>query len=427
MTGTKNILCALALMGLVQVGKAQNITDEIQTGITGVAYANDVYYSLETGSVKTASNKDWQLAFTIGAFNVGIRANTVTSSTKDGAITIYERGTDVSQWAAFTDTTGFSAWTPLNNSDEDWEGGALNQNAGAGGAFDYGWGVYNTSSHIITGNRLYLVVFNNSGTNEYKKLQVIDKNLGVWTLRYADLDGSNEHNIEIKSADYQGKLFAYLSFFTNQVTDREPANASWDFVLTRYAAASQGFYGTTGILTNAGVMVAEVRGKDEQTTTIADTIETTLNISEIGYDWKKLNAGMTGYDAVDSLSYFVKDKAGNFWKLVFTSFDLSNGKTTFEKTKLNGTTGIGDAGNTLQTAVYPNPAAGSLHVVYESSFSQTTFTFADLTGKTVLLHHAEGTGFRDEVIDVASLSKGIYLLHVQNGSGHTVQKVVVNQ
>jgi len=60
---------------------------------------------------------------------------------------------------------------------------------------DYGWGVYNTVTHNVTGDSIYVIKVG----NELKKLWIIKKVSinNIYHIRYANLDGSNEQIIEL--------------------------------------------------------------------------------------------------------------------------------------------------------------------------------------------------------------------------------------
>jgi len=77
---------------------------------------------------------------------------------------------DTSDWES-VDTVGMNSWKVLYNSPENWEDGAFNRNAT--GHPDYGWGVYNTVTHNVTGDSIYVIKVG----NELKKLWIIKKSL----------------------------------------------------------------------------------------------------------------------------------------------------------------------------------------------------------------------------------------------------------
>ena len=43
--------------------------------VTGAGYANDVYYSLETGTVTTVDRDNWDIAFVTQVMSVSVLAN----------------------------------------------------------------------------------------------------------------------------------------------------------------------------------------------------------------------------------------------------------------------------------------------------------------------------------------------------------------
>lgn len=78
----------------------------------------------------------------------------------------------------------------------------------------------------------------------------------------------------------------------------------------------------------------------------------------------------------------------------------------------------------VKAAVYPNPVADELHVdlPFDSSEVASTVALYDMQGKTVArLDHPK----QSNVIDVRSLSKGIYVLSVRSASSSRTFKVIV--
>jgi hypothetical protein len=422
----KSLLFSVALfLGMLNL-QAQTVEDSI---LTGPAYANDVFYSLKTGTVKVSPNNEWQLGFSIGVFNVSVRTNAATSSSGMGSVVAYEMpGTDTSKWASF-DTTGYKAWKVLENSDTDWEMGALNSSSS--GNDDYGWGMYDANSHNVIGQRLYLLAVNNGAGTSYKKVFVVSKALGTWSLRTANIDGSNETNYTFgQSGGFSNRNFIYVNLLSNSVIDREPNKTDWDFMLTRYRAFQAGanmYYPSTGILTNAGVKVAEARGIPVADATLTNFIaDTNNNISEIGADWKVL-AGMS-FKIADSLCYFVKAKDGAFWKLQFTRFaGSSTGTTVFNKTKLTPATGLNSISNSrIEMAIYPNPATENVSVLYDANSEASEVNVYNLNGQLVLQSNQAASNTILHSINVSGLNQGIYVVEVKTANSRATQKLVIN-
>ncbi len=419
-------------LGLTLLGGANaqtTITDSIETG---PSYGNEVYYSLKNGKVSEVATTNWHLAFSIGNANVAVRANTAGNYTADQRVAVYEMvEADTSEWAAF-DTTGYetdtSKWVMVDNSDEDWQEGAFNQNAA--GHPDYGWGKYNSTTHVILGQRLYMAKYMSGANTVYKKIWILNKTLGTWNIRIANIDGTDLKDIQVASSEFPTKNFVYVSLETGAVVDREPVKTDWDFVYTYYAAWQAGagmYYPAAGILTNQGVKSSKVVGQRDSTT-LADTTTFSSNISTIGYNWKSTMG------VVDTtLSYFIKALDGAYWKLTFISFKsganatTGTGRVVFDKTKLTPSTGVAAIGEEVKNVtVYPNPASSQLTVLFEAQSANSTIIMTDITGKQVYNQQVESSSFTQHTMDVSNFTKGIYFLNVINGNSRSVQKVVVN-
>jgi len=385
-------------------------------------YANDVYYSLYNGTVKTESNSNWQLAFSIGSFNVAARANTASMSGGNGSVKAYAMpDMDTLQWNSF-DSTGYASWDLMDNSDTDWQDGAFNQ--GSTGQFDYGWGAYNASSHKVVGHRLYLLEVTNGMNITFKKIWIKEKTKGVWIISSANIDGSSAHITTIKSSDYIDKNFAYYNVLTNQVLDREPKSKDWDIVLTRYASFQPGsgiYYASTGILSNNGIVVAKADKIDTKKVKWSNHVkDTSSSISAIGYNWKKLNFQTFKWEMEDSLLYFAKDHFGRYWKLQFTGFSgSSSGKVYLTKEQLTFATDVNNLDQAVSLAVYPNPAQNIIHILTEEK--EADVTISDLSGHVII---REQTRSFKTAIAVNSLTAGIYLVRIETQEGSALQRFV---
>lgn len=131
----------------------------------GAGYANEVFFSLKNGVVKTTPRNSWDIAFYAKAVSAGI----ITNSGAGVELFSYPKAANVG-WDSF-DTTGMISWVPLYNDVSDWEEGAFNRNAL--GHPDYGWGVYNMVSHNVFGDSLFLI---KTVDGLYRKLNIIKEN-----------------------------------------------------------------------------------------------------------------------------------------------------------------------------------------------------------------------------------------------------------
>ena len=102
----------------------------------GAGYANDVYYSLENGVVKTEPATNWDLAFSTGTYTSTIRIN--------GG-----HGMTIKQYPGQDsfedlDTAGYYTWDELYDSELEWLSGSFED-----------WGTYNPNNHYVYGCLLY--------------------------------------------------------------------------------------------------------------------------------------------------------------------------------------------------------------------------------------------------------------------------------
>lgn len=385
------------------------LAQEQKEVITGAGYADDVYYSLENGSVATVARNTWDLGFTTSNFSVSILAN-------NGAgveVYTYPAG-DTADWATL-DTTGM-VWTPMYNSIETFDEGAFSANAI--GHPDYGWGTYNMSTHNITGDSLYVI---KTLAGEYKKIAIIMRGsmANTWEFKYANLDGSDEQSVLLNSGDYNSKSFVYYSIDSLKIVDREPATADWDLLFTKYWDNTIP-YNVTGVLSNEDhVLAQEVteEGLDQATFVEYEDTAFTSVISIIGSDWKSFNMGTISYEVDSTVVYFLKrygETDSTYYKLYFTGFTgMSEGKYTFMQEKLSLVSSR-NPGIIQMLQVYPNPASEYLNVVFDHT-GNTAIQIIDMTGRTVYstLHHAGG--FTNMTLDINQLNPGLYFLKVNAG------------
>lgn len=373
----------------------------------GQGYTNQSFYSLENGEVANVVNTDWDIAFMTDAFNSSVLINDNIGTA------LYLYSNDVSEWAS-VDTTGMT-WTALHNSETEWERGAFISLASELDPFDYGWGAYNIVTHLVQGNKIFILELSN-GT--FKKVIIESLNLGTYTFKYADVDGSNEVEASANGADYDTKNFWYYSVQNGTVIDREPASDSWDLTFTRYNSEvfPGGNYVVSGALQNIGIVAAEAAGVDVDDSEWTD-YAMAEEISILGADWKTFDMDIFQYVIADSLSYFVQDQGGNVWKLVFTGFGGgSTGDIDFTKEMVSATSL--DEDSKVDFAVYPNPSSGQVTVVLPVDTDPVRARLLDASGRTVS-QDVWSQGFQHQM-DFSGIPAGIYILEMEmNGRfGH---------
>ena len=381
----KGILLSLSLVFGLAI-QAQTSTDSIKMGSS---YVNDIYYSLENGEVGSSARDNWHLGFVTKLFDVGIHIN------ESIGMELYEATTDTSAWSTL-DTTGMS-WVPLHNSDSSWSVGAFNANA-TGGA-NYGWGDYNGFNHNVYAAAIYVLKLPNG---DLKKMIIDRMDLsGTYTMRIADLDGSNEETLTVQKLNYSAYHMIYMDLTTNTIVSREPTKGSWDIVFTKYMAevAPGAYYSVTGVLTAMGNRTMSRMGVPVMSD-VHDTTQLSRNIGTIGYNWKSFDLGTSTYTCADSLTYFIERPDFNRYKLYFTEFEgSSTGGVTFNKTaSLNLSV---ESYEVAELNVYPNPATD--YVILEG-FEDGQWGLINAMGQVV----RKGS---EKEFSVSDLKNGLYFLN----------------
>jgi len=420
----KKIFLSALVLGVTANTFAQNAASD--TVLTGPQYAQQVWYSLETGQKTTIDKTSWDIALSAKSFSVAIMVN-------DGANThLWKHPTAaITDWNT-VDTTGISTWEESYNSETDWEEGAFN--AFPNGSYDYGWGGYDMNTHNVTGNSIFIIQLSNG---DYKKL-IIEELLanGTYNFKYADLDGSNEENVSLDKADFPNKNFAYYNLTTNQAENLEPASNEWDLLFGQYTSfiptgpGTVMAYKVTGVLNNVDVLTAKVEGVDA--VNYSDYQSHTLDSAKntIGYDWKTFDMNNNVYNMADSTVFFVQDKSENIWKVIFTGFGGSaDGSFSFSKEKLI-TTSIRNADNKIASlAIYPNPVTnGSVTLAFQlkGNAQNVHFTVYDNMGRTQFQSTENAQmGMNTKTISTDSWAKGMYFLNMEIEGSKTVQKIII--
>lgn len=411
----KQLLTALLLLAGAGVKAQTNDSVLLTTG-----YANQVWYSLENDEQATAPKNNWDLAFDMKAITSSIHINTVAGIN----LWAYPKS-NASGWAS-VDTNGLGTWVKRYNSDTSWSLGAMGNYANPSDPTDLDWGKYDVSTHIVTGDSIYILKLQNG---DYKKLIIESLSSGTFTFKYANLDGSGLQKATIVKSNFPGKNFAYYSLQNNMAlpATREPDADKWDLIFTQYTAFIPQAYTVTGVLHNRGVRVAEVNNLSDKNTYKnygAHTMESAINI--IGYDWKSYTG--SGYKLKDSTAYFVKAVDGSIWKMIFTGFASTDGKSVFSKEKLLSVGISGINVPVASMAIYPNPAPAShVNIVYnvEQSLESVVMTVQNIHGAIIYTVQLDGSIGLHQYDFNQPLATGTYVVAIRTKEGNMVQKLVV--
>ena len=356
--------------------------------------------------------------FDVSGFGSSIHINSIT-----GTQLWRYTAADTSGWPTL-DTAGIDGWTPLYNSDTSWIFGAFDKGMVFSNPNDLGWGVYNSITHIVTGDSLYVIKL---ASGAYKKLWIQSLASGNYNFKYANIDGSSQQSGTIVKSAYSGKNFAYFSLQSNMALDREPASANWDLLFTQYTAFIPSPYTVAGVLLNVGVTAAQANGIPNTTTYDSWEAHTfTPPVNEIGYDWKAFSGSWV---IEDSLVYFVKPASGDIWKLIFTGFGGSaNGNYIFSKELLSPVSVSEVHAGLTVLSVYPNPVENSYAtVVYDNAANeQPELTVNDMNGKIVFETALPNTpGIQKITLNTAGYDAGVYILSIRSKTQLTQQKLIV--
>lgn len=285
----------------------------------GEGYADEVFYSLKDGVVKTSPRSAWDLAFSTDPMSSAILVN------EGYGIELYTYPLgDKDDWDN-VNVTDIENWPLMYNSDTSWYYGAFDRNDL--GHPDYGWGVYNMTTHDVMGDSLFIVKLSD-GTLQKLFIEKRAAMTNSFSIKYGNVDAAGTSK-EIPCSSYTSKNFVYFSLGSGEVLDIEPDSDSWDLLFTKYWDESIP-YNVTGVLTNKEVETGEVRETD---TSLADPAEAefTDDIAEIGSDWKSFDMGTFQYVMEPDLCYFVKS-GEEMYKITFTATDGSaSGKIVFDK------------------------------------------------------------------------------------------------
>jgi len=403
---------------------AQLIEDSVSTGN---GYTMQSFYSLENGEVANEDNKNWDISFSMsgnGADGSAVWLNELNGD-------LWASPGDTSTWTAF-DTTGYTSWNHLYNSDEAYKNGAFNKHRGMGpgGTFDMGWGYLNPSNNFWTiGDSLYLW---KSSNNDFKKIWIVSLKSSVWEFKYADLDGSNEQTFTIAKSNYPKRNFVYFSLENNTIIDREPDNDTWD--LTFLAQKDDlGFMVLRPVLVfqNRQTWSAKAYKSTYTEATETDEAETafTKQINNIGREWKKFSQGQ--WSIYDTIAYFVYDiDSIDLYRVVFTDFTGSGtGMAHFVKEKIviDTANAINEMANIVTYSVYPNPTNGVVSILVNLEKAEDyNITLYNATGQIVAQEQVKSiSGINYKNINVSTLQKGMYFVKIEGETFNASKKLLV--
>ena len=379
-------------------------------------YAKAVFYSFQNGTMTAPAikNSDIQIRFQN-------RSASIRTVDGWGAQTYLTRLNDTTQWATL-DTNGMTA---VYNSDTAWENGSFNSTST--GHPSYGWGAYNNINHYIYGTKLFVV---KTQLGSYKKVwvKVLNTVAKIYTIRFANLDGSMDTTVDIGTLDFPNQNFGYYCFDTYTKQSAEPIGTAWDIVFRKYLRTLD-YYPVTGVMTNLNTKSSQANGLSDPYTSTGSGLTYIDNISNIGSDWKNFIMPGGPWVIEDSLAYFILTQDDKIWRLIFTGFGgSSTGMIYFNKSLLYDPTSIVKMNKNITTAaIYPIPAQQNSSIVFNSLEAKAiNLTIYDVNGQTT---HQEtinaDMGLNVYSIGALKLTNGMYFVQMTDGSEITNLKYII--
>ena len=418
----------VAILGVMNA-KAQDI---VQVSV-GANYAKQVYYQLSDDQTFVLNNNSWDLAFAqTGSIEAGIHVNesvTISFTGPAPATLLFMAPTNNFEDVIEMDMIGDS----LYNDELSWGNGALNVPRDTNDWADFGWGSYNAINHAIEGNQVYVIQLRD---NSYRKFMIQSLISGVYTMKYAALDGSNEQVVTIDKAAYPDNKLILFSFLEGKVLDELPV--SYDLIFQRYSELDPSNVGVmveytvTGILTAPGVLSAQANGigdpEDVDPALYVDSLDQQLNI--IGQDWKFFSFE-TGWNIVDNVCYFVKTTEDRLWQLYMYDFEgSSTGTYTLAKWDHGILAGVEDPLSPFESVtVVPNPVSSheAFSLVLEAKTAAPAhIVLVNQLGQVIREYKRDvQSGLNAFEMDIPGLTSGQYILQVESGDSRVVRKVSI--
>lgn len=420
----KKLYFLIAIIGFANSALSQCPVND--STMMGSSTSNDVFYSLANGTVKTISNTNWHLAFSVQrsqfpnnpSTGVAIRVNSGGINMKLAKLPSTQTA---SNWRSI-DTTGLHALPQLIDSDSNWYMTAFTRGYTPANPFNFVWGNYNMTTKNVDGSSVYVLY--NSNKSICKKITIPQLTFdSMWNIVISNIDNSDSNFIQINKNDYTKKMFAYYDVSSNQVLDREPEMGTWDLLWTKYttfavSSMGSGLFPLSGVLSNPSVTVAKNIGKKcDQVWLSNKTALVNPKISLIGGDWK-FHMGGGVFSITDTFVYFITANSKTY-KLTFKGFvGGAQGKSLFNV--YEATLSNKDITTQVQTLmVYPNPSNGEFQI--KSDANIVSYELHDLKGVKVL----SGV-LNNEIINISEFQNGMYILTISTEKGKYYSKLIKN-
>ena len=323
----------------------------------GSGYANAVYYNLRTGAKSQSAISTWHMSHTTVSRDNCIRLNHLNG------VDVYTYPKGSNKDFSTMDTAGWSSWKHLYNDIHTHELGALNQSTNAKDPMDFSWGIYNSTTHEIEGDSLYLFVINTPSVGK-----VMYPTMGV----------------ESKRGERVSKI----------------TNYTWDVIATNPPQSI------------AGIKMTGTPG------------ELSKDLTKIGGDWKAYDGAAMTWNISTDWNYIVetiriqgttKDTA--FWMLAFTGFSGSaKGETQLKRMELKTSTAAVSQSKQFSAKLFPNPSSDNILIMANGISEKAIVQIIGMDGR--LIHSNSHCEFSQGAVQlsVQDLPRGIYFVTIQTNN-----------
>ncbi len=320
----------LLLIGFVFAGcekEEKPVTPASTTAISvglGSDYANMVYFDLFSGEqVLTVLHADWDLNISNDPTQHLIYLNSSNYP--------FAKNAGVVAFESVTDTAGPNKWR------YDYPSGEAQKAALQG--------LFNTDGS--TTGQVFILdrgVYSDGTSRGYYKIRGEESTSASISFRLGSLDGAVDTVITLlKDVDYRTLTFDIDDLDKGSF---EPLSNDWHMSFTQYTDYDLTVEGDTvaylvrGALINVQQVTAVryegSKSFDQLTKEDALLEEFSTDLNVIGYDWKYFDFDTGTYITDETISYFVREKSGNYYKMRFVGFYNDLGEKGYPMFELKG-------------------------------------------------------------------------------------------
>jgi hypothetical protein len=285
----------------------------------GPKYTNTAFYSLsENAVVKTGTTDDYDLAF---------------ESLPDG-------------WHILLNTSRFmhAASAETKNFEEVSSHSGLQMNFDpSGGDLDStavgNWFTINGADTVYS-NSVYVVdmgIDQDGNPMGYKKVVFLKLSAGSYTIRHANLDGTEDFTSEVPK-DETVNFVGFNFEKGGEVVHFQPESQNWELFIGQYTtllyAGTEPYpYVVRGVLTNRTGVQSHLLGSEKTFEEVGydDAAALTFDdkLDNIGHEWKDYDLEQGFYSVETEQVYIIRALDGSFYKMHFLSYFNANGENGY--------------------------------------------------------------------------------------------------